>query len=142
MFRPSWIWLLNQALAVAVIVTALESLPYAIAGDYTVSYAFDGTASEDVAAGATSSLNEEGTTKECWYDRYCKIELPKSDLTISFRAERSERHKVLVFAEGSRGHSISCCYFSHGEQLAASELTIPKRLSQRPIVSASNGRTT
>jgi hypothetical protein len=97
----------------------------AFAGDYVVSYAFDGATKEDAAAGATSSLNEAGTMKECQYDRPCTIELTKSDLTISLNVQRSGRHKVVVFADGGRSRSIGCCYFSGGERRAESDLTQP-----------------
>ncbi|MCK1387378.1 hypothetical protein [Bradyrhizobium sp. 21] len=97
----------------------------AFAGDYTVSYAFDGTTKEHVAAGATNSFNEAGIAKECQYDRPCTIELTKSDLTISLNVQRSGRHKVVVFADGGRSRSIGCCYFSGGEQRAEGDLTQP-----------------
>ncbi|WP_035705045.1 hypothetical protein [Bradyrhizobium genomosp. I (2014)] len=126
MFRPSWIWLLNRALAVAVIVTALELPSCAIAGDYTVSYAFDGTTRADVARGATGASNEVGIAKECRYGQRCTIELTKSDLTISFHVERSGwSHKVTVFADGGRSRSDGCCYFFGGDRLVSKELTEP-----------------
>ena len=99
---------------VMIVATGLLSSVDAFAGDYTVSYAFDGTTREDVAAGATSSLNEEGTTKECQYERSCTIELTKSDLTISIDVRRSSRQEVVVYAYGGRSRSAGCCYFSGG----------------------------
>lgn len=117
--------LLRRILYVTILATGLLPSVEAFAGDYTVAYAFDGTTREDVAAGATSAINEEGTTKECQYERRCTIELTKSDLTISFRVDRSGYHKVIVFAAGGRSRSIGCCYFSGGDRLAASELPQP-----------------
>lgn len=125
MFRPSWIWLLNRALAVAVIVTVLEPLSYAIAGDYTVSYAFDGTTKADVARGATGASNEVGVTKECQYEGRCTIELTKSDLTISLYVERLGAHEVMVFADGGRSLSDGCCYFWGGDRLVNRKLAEP-----------------
>ena len=90
--------LLRRILSVMIVATGLLRSGDALAGDYTVSYAFDGTTREDVAAGATSSLNEEGSTKECQYDRSCTIELTKSDLTISLSVKRSGRRKVVVLS--------------------------------------------
>lgn len=117
--------LLKRILYVTILATGLVRSTDAGAGDYTVSYAFDGTTRQDAAAGATSSLNEQGTRKECQYDRPCTIELTKSDLAISFSVERSGRHKVVIHADGGRSRSIGCCYFSDGERRAARELTQP-----------------
>ncbi|GEC47413.1 hypothetical protein ACK28Q_28905 [Bradyrhizobium japonicum] len=114
--------LFSRILPLMIVATGLLSVD-AFAGDYTVSYAFDGTTREDVSAGATSSLNEEGTTKECQYDRHCTIELTKSDLTISLSVKRSGRRKVVVYADGGRSRSAGCCYFSGGDRQAESELT-------------------
>ena len=110
-----------------VMILAVGLLPpvMAFAGDYTVSYAFDGTTKEDVARGATSALNEEGTTKECQYERSCTIELTKSDLTISLHVERLGYHEVMVFAYGGRSLSAGCCYFSGGDRLVSRKLTEP-----------------
>jgi hypothetical protein len=97
----------------------------AFAGDYAVSYAFDGTTRADVASGVTSALNEEGTTKECEYGRRCTIKLTKSDLTISFTVERSVYHEVVVFADGGRSRSVGCCYFFGGDRMAKKMLSEP-----------------
>lgn len=113
--------LLRRILFVMTVVTGLLPSVAAFAGDYTVSYAFDGTTREDVAAGVTSSLSEDGTTKECQYETRCTIKLTKSDLTISFRVERAGRHRVAVFADGGRSRN-DCCFFSDGDRMAAREL--------------------
>lgn len=117
--------LLRRILSVMIVAASLLLSVDAFAGDYTVSYAFDGTTSEDVAAGATSSLNEEGAAKECQYDRPCTIELTKSDLTISIDVRRSSRHEVVVYAYGGRSRSAGCCYFSGGDTRAKLDLTQP-----------------
>ncbi|MGY8706359.1 hypothetical protein RAD16_11530 [Bradyrhizobium sp. 18BD] len=117
--------LLRRVLSVMMIAAGLLSSVDVLAADYTVSYAFDGTTRADVAAGATSVLNEEGIAKECRYERYCTIELTKSDLTISIKVERSGYHKAVVFADGGRSRDIECCYFSDGDRMAARELTQP-----------------
>ena len=116
---------LRSILSVMTVAIGLLLSVDAFAGDFTVSYAFDGTTREDVAAGATSSLNEVGTTKECRYDRYCRIELTKSDLSITLSVRSSGRNKVSVSADGGRSRSIGCCYFSDGETLVGRELTEP-----------------
>ena len=113
------------ALSVVIVATCLLQSLDAFAGDYTVSFAFDGTTRADVAAGVTSALNEEGSTKECQYGRRCTIELRKSDLTISFTVERSSYHEVVVFADGGRSRSAGCCYFSGGDSLARKRLAEP-----------------
>ncbi|MGL9620921.1 hypothetical protein QRQ56_23175 [Bradyrhizobium sp. U531] len=112
-------------LALVIVATGLLLPLDAFAGDYTVSYAFDGTTRADVAAGVTSALSEKGTTKECQYGRRCMIELTKSDLTISFSVERSAYHDVVVFADGGRSRSAGCCYFSGGDRRAEKRLTEP-----------------
>ncbi|QQO36481.1 hypothetical protein JJC00_13410 [Bradyrhizobium diazoefficiens] len=117
--------LLRRILPVMIVATGLLRSVDAFAGDYTVSYAFDGTTTEGVATGAANPLNEVGTAKECQYDSPCTIELTKSDLTISLNVQRSGRHKVVVFADGGRSRSIGCCYFSGGEQRAEGDLTQP-----------------
>ena len=114
--------LLRRILSVIIVATGLLRSVDAFAGDYTVSYAFDGETEEGVATGATNPLNEVGTIKECQYDRPCTIELTKSDLTISLNVQRSGRHKVAVFADGGRSRSIGCCYFSGGERRAEGDL--------------------
>jgi len=117
--------LLRRILSVMIVVTGLLPSIAAFAGDYTVSYAFDGAREDDVAAGATSSLNDAGTTKECWYEKYCRISLTKADLTITFTVQRSNRHEVVVYVDGGRSRSASCCYFSGGESRVAIELAQP-----------------
>ncbi|WP_426419513.1 hypothetical protein [Bradyrhizobium genosp. A] len=117
--------LLRRILPVMIVATGLLRSVDAFAGDYAVSYAFDGETEEGVATGATNPLNEVGTTNECQYDRPCTIELTKSDLTISLNVQRSGRHKVVVFADGGRSRSIGCCYFSGGERRAEGDLTQP-----------------
>ncbi len=117
--------LLRPLLPLVIVATGLLPSLEAFAGDYTVSYAFDGTTRADVAAGATSALNEPGVTKECQYERRCTVELTKSDLTISLQVERSGPHKVTVFADGGRSRSDGCCYFFGGDRLVARDLTEP-----------------
>lgn len=117
--------LLKRFSFVMIVVTGLLLSAEAFAGDYTVSYAFDGATKEDGAAGTTSSLNEEGTTKECQYERSCTIELAKSDLTISIDVRRSSRHEVVVYAYGGRSRSAGCCYFSGGDTRAQLDLAQP-----------------
>ncbi|QOG22044.1 hypothetical protein [Bradyrhizobium sp. SEMIA] len=116
---------LSRILSVVIVATGLLLSVDAFAGDYTISYAFDGTTTADVARGATGASNQEGVAKECQYERRCTIELTKSDLTISLNVERSGSHKVIVFANGGRSRSAGCCYFSGGDRLAARELTEP-----------------
>jgi hypothetical protein len=117
--------LLRLVLSFVMVATGLVVSRDALAGDYTVSYAFDGTTRADVARDVTGASNEGGVAKECQYERRCTIELTKSDLTISLNVERSGAHKVMVFAEGGRSRSAGCCYFSGGDRLAAKELTQP-----------------
>lgn len=117
--------LLRLFLSFVMIATGLAISRNALAGDYAVSYAFDGTTRADVARGATGASNEDGSAKECQYDRRCTIELTRSDLTISINVERSGSHKVMVFADGGRSRSAGCCYFSGGDRLAARQLTEP-----------------
>jgi len=116
---------LSRIFPVMIIAIGLLLSVDAFAGDYAVSFAFDGTTKEDVAAGVTSTLNEEGTTKECQYERRCTIELTKSDLTISFYVERLGYHEVMVFADGGRSLSAGCCYFSGGDRLVSRKLAEP-----------------
>lgn len=115
----------NRDLSISIVVTALLLSADAFADDYTVSYVFDGAARAGIVADAASSLREEGSTRECEYERPCKIELTKSDLTITLNALRSGRHKVVVFADGGRSRSIDCCFFGGGERRAESELAQP-----------------
>jgi hypothetical protein len=117
--------LLRRIFSVMITATGLFLSVDASAGDYIVSYAFDGTTREDVAAGATSLLNEEGITKECQYDRSCTIELAKSDLTISIDVRRSSRREVVVYAYGGRSRSAACCYFLGGDRRFAGSLAQP-----------------
>jgi hypothetical protein len=117
--------LLRLVLSFVMVATGLVVSRAALAGDYTVSYAFDGTTRADVARGATGASNEDGVAKECQYERRCTIELTKSDLTISLNVERLGAHKVMVFAEGGRSRGDGCCYFSGGDRLAAKDLTEP-----------------
>jgi hypothetical protein len=117
--------LLKRIVSVMIVAAGLLASVDAFAGDYTVSYAFDGTTREDVAAGATSSRNEAGTTKECQYEKPCTIDLMRSDLTISIDVRRSNRHEVVVYAYGGRSHSAGCCLFSGGEQRAEGDLAQP-----------------
>lgn len=114
--------LLSRTSSVMIVATGFLLSVDASAGDYIVSYAFDGTTKGNAPAGATSPLNEEGTAKDCQYDRPCTIELTKSDLTISLNVQRSGRHKVVVYADSDRSRSIGCCYFSGGEQRAEGDL--------------------
>lgn len=116
---------LMRILSVMIVATGVLLPVDAFAGDYTVSYAFDGTTREDVAAGAMSALNEEGTSRECQYERPCTIELMKSDLTISIDVRRSSLHQVVVYADGGRSRSAGCCYFSGGDTRAQLDLTQP-----------------
>lgn len=99
---------LRSILFVIVVVVVAVSSAEAFAGDYTVSYAFDGATSESAAGGTTSSPRDEGSTKECWYEEPCTIELTKSDIKISLNVQRLGRHKVAVFADGglSRGPQL------------------------------------
>ena len=117
--------LLRPVLSVVIVATSLLLSLEAFAGDYIVSYAFDGTTRADVAAGTTSALNEAGSTKECRYDRRCTIELTKADLTISFYVRRLAAHEVMVFADGGRSLSDGCCYFSGGDRLVNRKLAEP-----------------
>ncbi|WP_028137690.1 hypothetical protein [Bradyrhizobium japonicum] len=118
--------LFRLVLSLVIVATGLLfSLEAAFAGDYIVSYAFDGTTRADVAAGATSGLNEVGSTKECQYDRRCRIELTKSDLAISLYVERRGAHEVMVFADGGRSLSDNCCYFWGGDRLVTRKLAEP-----------------
>ena len=118
--------MLSRSVLSPVIVAAglLLSLD-AFAGDYAVSYAFDGTTRADVARGATGATNEVGIAKECQYGRNCTIKLRKSDLTISLKVERSGSHKVTIVADGGRSLSDGCCYFSDGDRLVDRELIEP-----------------
>lgn len=115
----------RSILSLVIVATGLLLSLEAFAGDYIVSYAFDGTTRADVAAGATSALNEVGSTKECQYDKRCTIELTKSDLTISFYVGRLGAHKVMVFADGGRRLGDGCCYFSGGDRLVNRDLAEP-----------------
>lgn len=116
----------TRILSIMIVAAGVLRSPDALAGDYTVSYAFDGTTRTDVARGATGASNEVGIAKECQYGRRCTIELKKSDLTISLHVERSGwSRKVTVFADGGRSRSDGCCYFFGGDRLVARELTEP-----------------
>lgn len=117
--------LLRTALSLVVVATGLLLPLEAFAGDYIVSYAFDGTTRADVAAGAMSALNEVGSTKECQYDRLCTIQLKESDLTISLYVKRLGAQEVMVFADGGRSLSDGCCYFSGGDRLVNRKLAEP-----------------
>lgn len=57
--------LLRRILPVMIVATGVLRSADAFTGDYTVSYAFDGETEENVATGATTPLNEVGTTNEC-----------------------------------------------------------------------------
>ncbi|ULK99336.1 hypothetical protein [Bradyrhizobium sp. I71] len=117
---------LKRILYVTSLATVLLPSVETFAGDYTVSYAFDGTTRADVARGATGASNEVGIAKECQYGRGCTIELIKSDLTISLKVERlGWSNKVTVFADGGRSRSDGCCYFFGGDRLVSKELTEP-----------------
>src|SRR4051794_16910907 len=115
----------KRIVSVMIVATGLLLSADAFAGDYTVSYAFDGTTKADVAAGTTSALNEEGTTNECHYEKPCAIELTKAGLTISLSVKPSGPRKVVVFADGGCSRSAGFCYFSGGDRLAAREVTQP-----------------
>lgn len=118
---------LNRLLFVVIIVIALVQSYDAVAGDYTVSYAFDGTTAQDVAAAVTSSLNEQGTRQDCTYGTFCTIRLSKSDLEIRLDLSQLERDKKRIFvsANGGRTQGLACCYFSDGESTVSRELREP-----------------
>ncbi len=111
---------LTEVLRLVILAFGILGAGGAVAGDYTVSYAFDGTAPEDAAAG-TSPLNETGTMKECAYGAHCGIELTKSDLSISVIVTRSKRDTVSVRAYRHQAGQ-ACCYFSDGERYVSREL--------------------
>ncbi len=115
----------RSVLSLVIVATGLLLSPDAFAGDYIVSYAFDGTTRADVARGATGATNEVGIAKECQYRQGCTIKLRKSDLTISLKVERSGSHRVTVLADGGRSLSNDCCYFSDGDRLVTRELIEP-----------------
>jgi hypothetical protein len=116
---------LRRILSFIVLAAGVLQATAALAGDYTVSYAFDGTTAEDVAAGATSPLNEEGTRTECEYKKLCSIELSKSNISISFMVPHSRTDAVTIYAEGGRTRSAGCCYFSDGGRRVSRKLTQP-----------------
>jgi hypothetical protein len=118
---------LNRALSLAVIVTALRQPNDAVAGDYTVSYAFAGTTDRDVAVAVTNSLNEEGTRRDCTYGTSCKITLNKSDLEIRLDVSQAERDQTRIFvsAYGGRSHGLECCLFSDGQSTYSRQLREP-----------------
>lgn len=116
---------LRPVLSLVIVAIGLLLSLDAFAGDYTVSYAFDGTTRADVARGVMGASNEEGIAKECQYGRRCTIALTKSDLTISFSVERSAYHDVIVFADGGHSRGVGCCYFSGGDRRAERRLSEP-----------------
>jgi hypothetical protein len=75
------------------------------AGDYTVSYAFDGKDS-----------NEVGTARECSYDALCTIELRQIDLKVSMSLGRdgSGREQISISIHGGLSLGLGCCYFADG----------------------------
>ena len=118
---------LNRLLFIVVTVIAAAKSYVASAGDYTVSYAFDGTTVQDVAAAVTSPLNEQGTRQDCRYDTFCTIRLEKSDLEIRLDVSQASRHgrRIFVSANGGRAQGLACCYFSDGERTFSRELREP-----------------
>lgn len=112
---------LTGVLRLVVLVVAFLRVTTALAGDYTVSCAFDATTEQDVRAGVTSPLNEAGTSRECAYDAHCRIELTKPDLSITVIVTRSKRDTVFISA--NRGQpSRACCYFSDGRSYVFQEI--------------------
>lgn len=112
---------LRGVLRLIVLVVAFLRVTAVVAGDYTVSYAFDGTTEQDVAAGIASPLNEAATSKDCVYDTQCRIKLDKSDLVLTVVVTRAKRNNVSIWADRRRMDS-SCCYFSGGERHVSWEL--------------------
>lgn|GEM_PF-5810447 len=70
-------------------------------------------------------LNEVGTTSECQYQKFCKISLAKSDLSISFVVYHTSPNEISVYAKGGRTRSIGCCYFPDGESRISRQLREP-----------------
>lgn len=60
--------MLRRILSVMLVMTGVLPSGVVFAGDYTVSYAFDSARGDEFAAGEASTLNEAGTTRECWYE--------------------------------------------------------------------------
>jgi hypothetical protein len=108
-------------------VTAVGWIGSAVAGDYTVSYAFAGKTDRDVAAAATSSLTEEGTRRDCTYGMSCRLILNKSDLEIWFDVSRAahDQTAISVSAYGGRTHGIECCLFGEGQSSYSAPLRDP-----------------
>lgn len=104
---------LNRLLFIVIIIIALAQSYDAIAGDYTVSYAFAGMMDGNV----TNALNEEGRRTDCIYGASCKITLSKSDLEIWLDVSQAEHDygRISVTAYGGRSHSLECCLFSDGQ---------------------------
>lgn len=123
MTQRSWL----PFLSTVIVMTALGRPNDAVAGDYTVSYAFAGTTERGVAAAATNSLNEEGTRKDCTYGTSCVIRLSKPDLEIWFDVSQAERDqaRISVSAYGGRAHGLECCFFSDGERTYSRPLREP-----------------
>lgn len=108
---------LNRLSSVLGVVLGLALPSGAFAGDFAVSYAFDGTTGQDVAAAVISALNEQGTKKDCRYDTLCEIELSKSDLSITFDLRRDrDRKDISVYVNGRGSRSFNCCTFGGGDQ--------------------------
>lgn len=117
--------MLRRILSVMLAMTGVLPSGVVFAGDYTVSYAFDSARGDEFAAGEASTLNEAGTTRECWYEKYRSVSLPKADLTKTFALQRSSQHEVVVHADGGGSRSAVCCFSSGGERRVAVDLTQP-----------------
>ncbi len=102
--------LLSRIFAVLLGLYLLSSID-AVAGDYTVSYAFD-----------AGDLNDAGTTTKCKYQAFCQIELVKLDLSISLVLYRGNKIDVSVLGGRSR---LACCYFSDGVHWFSRDLDQP-----------------
>lgn len=78
---------------------------HAFAGDYTVSYAFDG-----------GDINDSGTVHRCRYARSCVITSDKLDLSIMVDVllpRKGPYKKLSVSVYGGRSRP-DCCFFSDG----------------------------
>ena len=97
--------LLARTLHVALLILSVLLGAEARAGDYTVSYAFDGKDS-----------TETGTARDCKYDATCRIEFGKLDLTVLMSLDRDARNReqISISIYGGRSLDLGCCYFADG----------------------------
>jgi hypothetical protein len=82
----------------ALLALSLGGQSNAIAGDYDVAYAVSARGAEEV-----------GVSRDCTYERDCRLEFQKSAISLSVYVTREPRHRVIYV---TLGRGPLCCFFS------------------------------